>query len=86
MTSSPNKVAHLESSLQEISQIIAQMEQGNLTLDESLQFFERAIKLTKDCQSILSDAEQKVQILLQGSNNLSDIDALKTDAESMAGG
>lgn len=86
MTESSEQVINLEQSLQEINQIIAQMEQGNLTLEQSLQLFERAVGLTKNCQNILNVAEQKVQLLLQGSNTLSDITALKSDHEGVISG
>ena len=40
------------------------MESGDLSLEESLKIFEEGIKLSKDCQNALSDAEKKVQALL----------------------
>ncbi|MDY7021926.1 MAG: exodeoxyribonuclease VII small subunit [Cyanobacteriota bacterium] len=40
------------------------MESGDLTLEKSLQAFERGIKLTQECQQALQEAEQKVAILL----------------------
>lgn len=41
------------------------MENGELTLEQSLTHFERGITLIKHCQKILSEAEQKVQMLIQ---------------------
>jgi exodeoxyribonuclease VII small subunit len=41
------------------------MEQGDISLEESLKAFERGIKLTRTCQQALQEAEQKVQILLE---------------------
>ncbi len=40
------------------------MESGELTLEESLQAFEQGVKLTRECQQALTQAEQKVRILL----------------------
>ena len=54
-----------ESSLTELTQLVDQMEQGDMTLEESLKSFERGVKLTRTCQQALQEAEQKVQILLQ---------------------
>jgi exodeoxyribonuclease VII small subunit len=54
-----------EDSLEELEQLVAQMEQGELSLEESLKSFERGVKLTSTCQKALQDAEQKVQILLE---------------------
>ncbi len=68
MTQKPNKLPHLEESLAEISQLIEKMEHGELTLEQSLNQFERGIVLIKHCQKILKEAEQKVQILVQQNN------------------
>lgn len=55
----------LEEAFKEISTIIEKMEQGELSLEQSLQHFERGIHLIQHSQKILTDAEQKVQILVQ---------------------
>jgi exodeoxyribonuclease VII small subunit len=54
-----------EDSMAELEQLVEQMEQGDISLEESLKSFERGIKLTRTCQKALQDAEQKVQILLE---------------------
>lgn len=61
-----------EDSLAELEQLIEQMEQGDITLEESLKSFERGVNLTRTCQKALQEAEQKVQILLEknGQQNL----------------
>jgi exodeoxyribonuclease VII small subunit len=56
-----------EKSLKELEALVAKMEQGNLSLEESLQHFERGIQLTRACQQALKEAEQKVEILLNKS-------------------
>ncbi len=53
-----------EDSLKELEQLVEQMEQGDISLEESLKSFERGVKLTSTCQKALQEAEQKVQILL----------------------
>lgn len=63
------KLPSLEHSLEEISALIEQMEQGELSLEQSLTQFERGITLIKHAQKILQSAEQKVQILMQNNNN-----------------
>ena len=40
------------------------MEDGDLTLEESLKVFEEGVKLTRECQQALVDAEQKVRVLM----------------------
>ena len=56
-----------EKSLKELEALVTKMEQGNLSLEESLQHFERGIQLTRVCQEALKQAEQKVEILLKKS-------------------
>ena len=63
--SESKKLPSLEKSLDEINLLIEKMEQGELTLEQSLQQFERGVTLIKHAQKILQDAEQKVQILMQ---------------------
>ncbi len=53
-----------EAALTELEQIVEGMEQGDISLEASLEAFENGIKLTRACQKALSEAEQKVQILL----------------------
>ena len=53
-----------EKSLQTLEQLVEQMESGDLTLEKSLEAFEQGIRLTKECQQALREAEQKVQILM----------------------
>lgn len=74
VTQKPDKL-NLEDSLTEISQLIDKMEHSELTLEQSLDHFERGIILVKHCQKILEQAEQKVQILLQNNNNQEELRA-----------
>lgn len=60
---------NLEQSLAEISTLIETMEKGDLSLEQSLERFERGINLIKNCQKILREAEQKVQILMKSNGN-----------------
>jgi len=54
-----------EAALAELSTLVEQMEQGGLSLEQSLTCFEKGIALTRGCQKALSEAEQKVEILMQ---------------------
>ena len=54
-----------ETALEELETLVEQMEAGEITLEESLQHFERGILLTRTCQEALKAAEQKVEILLE---------------------
>ena len=54
-----------EESMEELEKLVELMEQGDISLEESLKAFERGIKLTRTCQQALQEAEQKVHILLE---------------------
>jgi exodeoxyribonuclease VII small subunit len=71
-----------ERSLAELEAIVDKLEQGELSLDESLKQFERGVQLTRACQSALKQAEQKVQILLRKSGGEADqFDTADFDAD-----
>lgn len=57
-----------EQSISELEEIVSQLEGGNVTLDESLDLFEKGIKLSKSCQQMLDAAEKKVSILMTNSD------------------
>lgn len=59
-----NAVAQFEQSLNELEQLVAKMEDGELSLDESLGSFERGIALYRNCQAALEQAEARVKLLL----------------------
>ena len=59
-----NQIAHFENSLDELEKLVAQLEQGDLSLDESLKSFERGIALFRDCQGALEQAELRVNLLM----------------------
>jgi exodeoxyribonuclease VII small subunit len=67
---------NFEKSLQELESLVEKMETGELSLEESLKYFERGVALTRDCQKALRQAEQRVQILVEkeGNEKLLDID------------
>ena len=54
----------LEKSLKELEKLVEKLETGKLKLDESLTLFERGVTLTKECQTALQNAEQKVNVLM----------------------
>ena len=54
---------NFERALENLEEIVSSMEKGDLTLEDSLKAFETGIKLTRECQAALKDAEQKVRIL-----------------------
>ena len=52
-----------EASLEELEGLVERMEEGELSLEESLKTYERGIELSRACQKSLDTAEQRIQIL-----------------------
>lgn len=59
-----NTSFNFEDSLKQLEEIVNSLESGNLSLDEALNRFETGIKLTRQAQQQLQQAEQRIQILL----------------------
>ncbi len=58
-----------EKRLNRLEEIVARMETGDLSLDDSLKLFEEGVKLSRDCNAELNEAEQKVRMLLSVDTN-----------------
>ena len=54
-----------ESSLSELEQIVERLESGELSLDDSLELFEKGVKLARECRSRLQEAERRIEILMK---------------------
>ena len=59
------KNIEFESAIKELSDIVAQLENGTATLDESIALFERGIYLSKECNKKLQSAQQKILTLTE---------------------
>jgi len=75
------KTADFEQSLSQLEALVEKMEQGDLPLDAALQAFEEGVKLTRECQSILDQAEQKVQMLVESQGELKTAPFTSADSE-----
>ena len=53
-----------EAAMQELEALVTRMEQGDRSLEDALKDFERGVELTRQCQTALLEAEQKVQQLI----------------------
>lgn len=54
-----------ETNMENLEKIVAELEKGELNLDESISKFEEGIKISKQCNKILEEAEKKITILLE---------------------
>ncbi len=68
-----------ETSLEELERIVSRMEQGELSLEQSLEAFEQGIRLTRTCQDTLRRAEQRVNVLIQKEGDEYALQPLKQD-------
>jgi exodeoxyribonuclease VII small subunit len=70
-----------EQSLTELQTLVERLENGELSLEDSLSTFEQGIRLSRECQTALQQAEQKVQILLERDGELAEA-PFSTDDEA----
>jgi exodeoxyribonuclease VII small subunit len=61
--SEPSPVADFEQSLDALEQLVERMEQGEMSLEDSLAAYERGVGLYRRCQTALEEAEMRVRLL-----------------------
>lgn len=59
------KSKNFESSLGELERIVRKLEDGEMSLEESLKQFEEGVKLARECQERLDQAERRIEVLLK---------------------
>ena len=64
-TDQNNDLGGLEKSLEQLEALVTRLESGDLPLEQALKEFEHGVKLSRQCQAALQEAEQKVEILLK---------------------
>ncbi len=57
-----------EEQIEDLEKIISELENGNLNLDDSVVKFEEGMKISKECNKMLENAEKKITILLNDEN------------------
>jgi len=73
-----------EKSMSELEALVEKLERGDLPLEESLKAFERGVALTRACQTALTEAEQKVELLMKRPG--AEPEAVEFDAGGARGG
>ena len=63
-----------EDKMQQLEQVVDKKKKGDMNLDESLVKFEDGMKLAKECNKMLEDAEKKVTILLEKNGEIEEED------------
>ena len=75
------KKIDFEKNLATLEDIVQQLEDGDLSLEASLKAFEAGVKLTRECQTALNEAEQRVQMLVENDESVELVD-FAPDADS----
>ena len=74
------KTINLEKALADLEKLVEELESGDLPLEKAMQKFEEGIKLTRNCQAALKEAEQKVEILLKSTGG-EELEAFDSELE-----
>ena len=75
------KKKNFESSLNDLEKIVRKLEDGDLSLEESLKLFEDGVKLSRECRERLTQAERRIEVLLKDSDG--EITLQNLDAETL---
>ena len=70
---------NFEKALEEFENLVVRLEEGELSLEDSLKCYERGIALSRSCQSALEEAEQRIQMLNERNGELEDHDPYPDD-------
>ena len=65
MKNDEQQVRTFEASLEALEQIVRELERGDLSLEKSLVLFEQGIRLSRECQERLNQAERRIEVLLR---------------------
>ena len=60
------KIKDFESALAELETVVKTLEDGNLSLERSLELFERGVELSRFCHTRLEEAERRIEVLTEG--------------------
>jgi len=64
------KEINFEENMENLEKIVAELEKGDLNLDESIKKFEEGMKISKQCNEYLENAEKKITVLINENGNL----------------
>jgi len=73
------KKPNFESSLKELERIVSRLEEGDLPLEDSLKLFEDGVKLSRECQQRLNQAERRIEVLLKDENGNPQLEIIKAE-------
>jgi exodeoxyribonuclease VII small subunit len=77
------KKKSFEEALAKLEQITKELEEGDLSLEESLQYFDEGVKLAEQCNSRLNEAQKKIELLLKKNEGLEPVPFDGLDEENV---
>ncbi len=76
--SSKTKIKDFEAAISELETIVNTLEEGDLSLDKSLELFERGVQLSRFCHQRLEEAERRIEVLNEQGELSDATDSLNT--------
>jgi len=73
-----------EKDLERLEKIVGELEEGDLSLDDSLKRFEEGVKLSKRCEKALAEAEKKIEVLTKNAEGEYEAEDFEEDSEAPA--
>ena len=68
------KEINFEESMENLEKIVTELEKGDLNLDDSIKKFEEGMKISKECNTYLENAEKKITVLINENGNVTEED------------
>ncbi|SUZ97677.1 uncharacterized protein METZ01_LOCUS50531 [marine metagenome] len=72
MSTGKDQKKSIEKNLTELERLVEELENGDLELDQALKKFEQGVKLSRECQKTLEEAEMKIKILMDNALKATD--------------
>lgn len=66
------KEINFEESMENLEKIVTELEKGDLNLDDSIKKFEEGMKISKECNTYLENAEKKITVLINENGNVTE--------------
>ncbi len=82
-TPEPPRKGEFEKSLTRLEEVVKRLESTDLSLDEAMKLFEEGVKLSRDCQKQLEEAEGRVEILLKKADGKMQAEPFETKEDEL---
>lgn len=70
---------NFEKSLAALERVVRELERGDLPLEKSLALFEQGVRLSRECQERLNEAERRIEVLLRDGEGRTSVGAFESD-------